>query len=298
MIAPQAGPDMAAGPLPAFSFGEAPLVSGRGPILDAARAGDHYAELYSFWDNGRAGPEAMARAEPRPAAAARARAAGGVHSEVAKHAGRLDEILAAAAASPTAMKVLRSVRGLARGRGAVPVRFKELGNSLGEYDYFKNVLYLSLPYLHGDTANAAATVTHELIHILQHAQDLPAESLEMEMEAHIVTLQVMAELGIRSQPGSFSEAMVRELRKSPEAFVAFMRDQLPGKLYLEDDDFESLRDSLEDDADHYTDSTRLKWINRDLGILNSRSGRMRYRQFCVRVHNLIRRSHQALNRDT
>ncbi|MBI5203047.1 MAG: hypothetical protein HY925_15755 [Elusimicrobia bacterium] len=97
----------------------------------------------------------------------------------------------AARASPTAASILDRVEALAERRGRpVQVRIRDLGNNWGEYDYIEDRLDIHSRFRE-EPALAAPTLAHELLHILQHEEDVPADALELELEAHILTLRIM-----------------------------------------------------------------------------------------------------------
>ena len=104
---------------------------------------------------------------------------------------------------------------------------------------------------------------------------------------------------------------MRELLKGPEAFIAWMRTQLPGKLTLKGADLKELVESLKDDVDAAEDrieeledrlaekdSPRLREslkreqalrasTKRDLAILRSPAGRKRYEKFSRRARAAV-----------
>ena len=223
---------------------------------------------------------------------------------------RLGAITAAAHTSPTGRKVLKAVMALTEKEGKpIQVRFQSLKGNLGEYDYMNRVLYLNRSYADGDPRLGAATLIHELTHILQHAQGVPSEALEMELEAHVITLLVLDELGIKPEDeSSFSAAAVRELRKSPKAFEEWMAGQLPGKLRLSKGLEEAVED-LEYEAEELEDSLsraaasrqakiaeRLTAVQADIRKLKSRAGQAAYAKLAARAKALMARYHRSLAR--
>ncbi|MBI5241885.1 MAG: hypothetical protein HY926_15540 [Elusimicrobia bacterium] len=234
---------------------------------------------------------------------------------------RLGAITAAAQTSPTGRKVLKAVMALTQKEGKpIQVRFQDLKGNLGEYDYIAKVLYLDRKYADGDPRLGAATMIHELVHVLQHGQGVPSEALEMELEAHVLTLIVLDELGIKpEEESSFSAAAVRELRKSPKAFEEWMAGQLPGKVRLDkgfDEAVESLeyeREELQESIENLEQSyarrpsartkgrlakadERLAAVQADLKRLKSPSGRAAYRKLAARAKALMQRHHRSLAR--
>jgi hypothetical protein len=232
---------------------------------------------------------------------------------------RLGSIVAAAQGSPAGGKILKAALALTRQQGKpIQVRFHELKGNLGEYDYLEHVLYLNRSYADGDARLGAATLVHELLHILQHAEGVPSEALEMELEAHVVTLQVLHDLGVpASREGSFSATAERKLRQSPEAFEEWMAGQLPGKLRLNQgaaaavEDLKQERDeimeSIEDLEEAYADQPtaqakgrlakaqqNLAAVQADIKVLKSASGRAAYRKLAARTQALMKSYHRAL----
>ncbi|MDD5627615.1 MAG: hypothetical protein PHU21_01015 [Elusimicrobia bacterium] len=232
---------------------------------------------------------------------------------------RLAGIVAAARESPTGRKILDAALALTKKEGRpIQVRFQELKGNLGEYDYLGRVLYLNRSYAEDEPSLGAATLVHELLHVLQHAEGVPSEALEMELEAHIVSLKVLDELGVPvGRDGSFSLAAARELRKSPQAYEEWMAGQLSGKLRLNQgfasaiDDLEAERDQLEDtvaDLEETYDETgsaqargrlaraqqSLGAVEADIKLLRSSAGRAAYRKLAARVQALMRSYHRTL----
>lgn len=210
----------------------------------------------------------------------------------------------AASASPAGRAVLKRMERLAESRGRpVKVVVRDLKGNWGQYDYVRDVLEIHSRF-RDDPLLAAPTLVHELLHILQHAEGVPAESLEMELEAHLVTVEVMDELGIEAGSDTFSAAARRELARSPEAYVEWLKGQLPGKLLLIGSDFETLEEEMEAEVDELRDKLerkpgarareRLDWALHDLNAVTSKEGRRRYRAFAERVAAGMRRAHARL----
>lgn len=273
-------------------------------------------------------PEAAAPREPGPAlesfwtggfkAAVPAGADGVLSAQKPRQLQALEAVVAKAWEAPTGRRVLRAAKRLADKKGAVPAELRELGKNYGEYDYLEQALYINKELAASDVREAAAALVHELTHVLQHARGVPAESLEMELEAHVVTLQVLAELGVRPGGKSFSAAALRELKKSPAAYIAWMENQLPGKLKLIGADFDELAESLEQEADEVEERIaqlgeklsekpdsalllrrlereqgRAKAVARDLAIVRSPAGRRRCLAFAEHVRKVLSRFHAA-----
>ncbi|MCX5789764.1 MAG: hypothetical protein NTX64_14865 [Elusimicrobia bacterium] len=229
----------------------------------------------------------------------------------------LDDVLAEARRSPAAVRVLRDVEKLFAKRGKpMPVEFRSMGRDLAEFDYLHGVILISHKVRREGLANAAGTLVHELLHVLQHAQGMPAEALEMELEAHVLTLDILRELGVPLEQDPFSKEAHRRLLKSPGDFIDWLQGQLPSKFRLlkssvEDCDsvLEEQGDEIEERLDDLRDrlaadpaSARLKarlaeaeslrdWIQSDRDLLASAEGRQRYRNFSRRVMAVLERYH-------
>lgn len=202
-------------------------------------------------------------------------------------------VVQTALSTPTGRRVLSATQRLTNKEGRrVPVELRPLGKNYGEYDYLKRVLYINKDLARDDIKEAAATLVHELVHVLQHERHIPAESLEMELEAHIVTLQMLAEMGIKPRPGTFSAAALQKIRESPAAYVAWMETQLPSKYKLSGADFGDLAEDLEQEADE-AEGPMAEAVERDLAIVRSPSGRKRCLAFAAHVKKLLARFHAA-----
>lgn len=208
----------------------------------------------------------------------------------ASDAALLEAAMAEAKKSATGRRVLKRAEK-AMGGNPLPLQVRDLGGNLGEYDYMAGVLRLDRAHLTSDPKQAAATLIHELVHVLQHRDGVPAEALEMELEAHIVSMAVSRELGIPL--GGFESAAAKALAKGPKAYADWMAGQLPGKLRLLDSDFKAAVEQLEMEVDDLENASRvsaerLEWARRDLALLKSRKGRAAYRALADRVLRLIK----------
>ncbi|MBI5596369.1 MAG: hypothetical protein HY928_09810 [Elusimicrobia bacterium] len=213
---------------------------------------------------------------------------------------RLAAVVAEARRSKTGRRVLKKAERLLA-KKPLRVEVHDLKGDYGAYDYWEDVLILDRSHL-ADTGMSAATLVHELLHVLQHQMDVPAEALEMELEAHLVTFDVMRELGVPVPKGGFSEAALAALHKGPKAYADWMAGQLPGKTRLAHSSLAEVRSLLEyeveelaDEADSAPESRRKKallrlaWAQRDLALVRSKKGAASYRAFTKRVLALIAR---------
>lgn len=208
----------------------------------------------------------------------------------ASDAALLETAMTEAKKSATGSRVLARAQKAVGGK-PLPLQVRDLGGNLGEYDYMAGVLRLDRAHLTSDPKQAAATLIHELVHVLQHIDGVPAEALEMELEAHIVSMAVSRELGIPLN--GFEAAAAKALAKGPKAYADWMAGQLPGKLRLLDSDFKAAVEQAEMEVDDLENASRisaerLEWARRDLALLKSRKGRAAYRALADRVLKLIK----------
>ncbi|MFA6030473.1 MAG: hypothetical protein WC969_11515 [Elusimicrobiota bacterium] len=117
----------------------------------------------------------------------------------------LAKTLGKAARTRVGRSVLRRAAAVAARRGRpVPVQVEELRSENGSFVYDWEVLQLARSLVRDDAPEAAAIIVHELLHFVQRDIGLPSDALEMELEAHIVTLQVFRQLGAKVPRASFS----------------------------------------------------------------------------------------------
>ncbi|MBI4423151.1 MAG: hypothetical protein HY554_05460 [Elusimicrobia bacterium] len=212
--------------------------------------------------------------------------------------------VAAARRSPTGRRILERIDALARRRGRpVRVAVRPLKGEWGAYDYIRDVLELHAGF-RSEPELAAPTLAHELQHVLQHEAGVPAEALEMELEAHLVSIEVMRELGIAPSPETFDAVALRQLERGVEDYIRWMQGQLPAKLLLIGSGFAALEDQLDTEASELEQrldrgagkilAARLDWTLRDLQLVRSAAGRRRYRGFARRVVARLGRAHRRL----
>lgn len=204
--------------------------------------------------------------------------------------------------SRSARDVLRRVE--ASRRRPIRVFVRPLRGPLAQYDYLEDCIELDSRYRRGDPRQAGATLVHELVHVLQHGAGVPAEALEMELEAHLVTIDVLTQLGLGDRMDEFSVAARRKLAESPSAYVEWMARQMPSKNRLLGKGFDDVEEDLQDEVDSLDRRARrskdpliaqkLQWAQSDLALIESEEGRISYQAFARRVWSLIRRRHKAL----
>jgi hypothetical protein len=183
----------------------------------------------------------------------------------------------------------------ALGDGTLPLEVKDLGKNHGEYNYLKGRLSLSSKmFLPGREAELAGTLAHELLHVAQHAQGLPSNALELEIEAHLLDLELLAELGVKPPKDTFARQAYDALRQGPKQFAALIAMAVPGSPYLGDSSFAEIADQLDAELDSMEDrrgpkaALLVKVIEADLKRINSARGRRTYQAFSDRVLALLK----------
>ena len=228
---------------------------------------------------------------------------------------RLKEVIALARRTPTGREVVRKIKKLSSQAGNFPVVFSSLGRNLGQYNYAYQTLELDRKFLHEDIRLSVSTLIHEMTHILQHSQNVPAESLEMELEAYLVHIKTLRELKMPVKDWEpFSQQAFKLIKSDPQKYIDWMAEQHPGKFLLKNGNAEELAEFQEQELERQDklinnlnqkieespQNTALRkkkkrakiilsWIERDIALLRSRKGVARYRQFSKRVHSLLRR---------
>lgn len=189
----------------------------------------------------------------------------------------------------------------AEGR-TLPVLVLDLGRNHGEYDYLeKNMRLHSALFKKGREAELAGTIVHELTHVAQHAQGVPAHALEMEIEAHLQDLEMLAELGVEPAKGTFARQALERLAQGPARFIELIQAAVPGSLFLGESSLDELEEQMEEDlASHRGRAKRSKAaaaladvLERDLASLRTPEGAASYCAFSKRVLALLRRRSAA-----
>lgn len=195
-------------------------------------------------------------------------------------------------------------KALAAAGRTLPVQVKDLGRNWGEYDYLNDRLRLHARLFEkGHEAELAGTLAHELTHVAQHAAGLPSNALELEIEAHLLDLELMEELGLQPRPHTFAAQISDALKKSPKAFLEVLQMAVPGSPFLGESTPAAIIEQLEEDLES---AEMIKGprgeklaavIFQDLKTLRSKKGRAAYRAFSERVlAELARRSAAAAAR--
>ena len=259
--------------------------------------------LNSFWDGLRipaqdgAAPAVETGHTPEAAglsAAREASAAPWLALKDKKHAAALDAAVRLARGTKVGRRALEAAEK-AIGDGSLPLEVKDLGRNYGEYDYLKGRLSLDRKmFLPGREAELAGTLAHELLHVAQHAQGLPSNALELEIEAHLLDLELLAELGVKPPNDTFARQTYDALRQGPKQFAALIAMAVPGSPYLGDMTIEEIVDQLKSELEDAQDRSGpkaallAKMIKADLKLLRSPSGRLAYQKFSSRVMDLLK----------
>jgi len=184
----------------------------------------------------------------------------------------------------------------ALGDRTIPVEVKDLGRNYGEWDYLNGRLRLDRKLFEpGREVDLAGTLAHELKHVAQHALGLPSNALELEIEAHLLNIDMMEELGLKAPPHTFSAQLVEALKKGPDAFIELLEAAVPGSPYLGAQSLAEIRDQLEQDLDDLSlrkgpraEKLSLQ-VEMDLRLLRSKKGRETYEAFSKRVQAELKR---------
>jgi hypothetical protein len=297
-------------PLPTARFPpHAAAVAGATPSLPDSPEPLHSARsLNSFWD-GLSVPsfdleEPLSIAVPLAGLSVEplgepGRLAPWLETDDAKIAAALDRAVAIARSTRAGRRALDAAEKTLFSEGrTLPILVLDLGRNYGEYDYLaKNMRLHSALFKKGREAELAGTIVHELTHVVQHGQGVPSNALEMEIEAHLQDLDMLAELGVKPPKGTFARQALELLAKGPDKFIQLIQAAVPGSLFLGDSSLEDVLDQLEDDlAEQHRRAKRSKTaaalipvIERDLARLRTPEGASSYRAFSKRVLALLKR---------
>ena len=211
----------------------------------------------------------------------------------------LDRAVTLARATRAGRRALdRAEKTLAAEGRTLPILVLDLGRNYGEYDYLsKNMRLHKALFQRGREAELAGTIVHELTHVAQHGQGVPSNALEMEIEAHLQDLDMMAELGLKPPKGTFARQALELLAQGPEKFIELIQAAVPGSIFLGGSSLEDAIDQLEDDlAEQVKRAKRSKTaaalipvIERDIARLRSAEGAASYAAFSKRVLALLKR---------
>jgi hypothetical protein len=219
-----------------------------------------------------------------------------------KHAAALEAAVKLARGTKAGRRAFAGAERVLDAAGAtLPVDVLDLGRNYGEYDYLEGRLRLDRKlFAPGREAELAGTLAHELVHVAQHAQGLISNALELEIEAHLLDLELMDELGLEPPANTFARQAREALKKSPKAFIELMQAAVPGSPFLGESDFEDIAEQLEQDLDGLSRKKSARAaklaasVANDLDLIRSKKGRAAYKEFSQRVlAELARRSAAA-----
>lgn len=222
----------------------------------------------------------------------------------ARYARALDAALALARTTDAGRRALDAAEKALAGRDPLPVDVRDLGRNWGEFDYLEGRLRLHKRLFEkGREAELAGTLAHELLHVAQHAAGLPSNALELEIEAHLLDMKLMEELGLEPPPHTFAMQAHEALKKGPADFIELIQAAVPGSPYLGESTPEEIIEELERElkAQRRKKSARAAAlaavIEQDLETLRSEKGLANYRAFSKRVRaELTRRAKAAAAR--
>jgi hypothetical protein len=141
--------------------------------------------------------------------------------------------------SRTGRRVLGDIEALARRRGRpVIVDVARISNN-AEVRYDSGLLVMDRNHRRKDPALAAPIMAHELQHVLQKAQGLPVDALELEIESYTVEARVWDELGIAPPPRSFARMAKSRLQRDPDAFFVWLAGEYEKNRLLHGSTMES-----------------------------------------------------------
>jgi hypothetical protein len=214
-----------------------------------------------------------------------------------KHAAAFEEALALARTTRAGRHAIAEAeRILAEREETLPINIRDLGKDWGGYDYFHGRMQLSRELFKSRRrAELAEVVSHELLHFVQHAQGLPSNALELEIEAHLQSLEIASELGTIPGPNTFSRQSAAALRRGPAAFIALIQSAVPNSVFLTGSSLEDVIDELEDELGREIGRAgrralaTVRVLERDIATLNTAAGRAAYARFSRRVMRRLRR---------
>ncbi len=281
--APLAAPAAAAGPLRRASDSLAAALS-----ADATRAKARFPalSLNAFWD----GLAIPSQSDAPPIAAPWLALKGRKHAAALGAAANLARSTRAGRRAFDAAK-----KALDAAAVALPVDVLDLGRNYGEFDYLERRLRLDRKlFASGRKTELAGTLAHELLHVAQHARGLPSSALELEIEAHLQDLELLAELGVKPPENTFARQTYDALRQGPEEFIALIAMAVPGGPFRGVSSFAEILSQLEQDleaalARRGARAAKLaQAIAADLDRLRTPIGRRTYENFSRRVLALLK----------
>lgn len=183
----------------------------------------------ALFDGTAAAPQAET---PAPPVAAPAPLGSGLRMARVEHEEWLAAVVGLLSGTRTGRRVLRDIDALAARRGThILLDVKAIGNN-GEFRYDSDLLVMDSGHLKRDPLQSAPILAHELQHVLQRAMELPADSLELEIESYTVESRVWSELGIEPEKGSFARMARQRLLKDAPGFVKWLGEQYKNNIAL------------------------------------------------------------------
>ncbi|MDE2141823.1 MAG: hypothetical protein KGJ84_05370 [Elusimicrobia bacterium] len=215
--------------LPAAAEGLEPAKNVPVQPAEAPAAENDAAKSGAQFDGGQAAGPAPVET---PAAAAKAPMGSGLRMARVEHEEWLNSVVGLLKTSRTGRRVLRDIDAMAAQRG-VPVMMDvaAIGNN-GEFRYDSDLLVMDAGHLKRDPYQSAPILAHELQHVLQRAQNIPADALELEIESYTVESRVWNELGVEPAAGSFARDARARLAKDPEKFFTWLGQQYKNNIVL------------------------------------------------------------------
>lgn len=217
----------------------------------------------------------------------------------AKVASALDRAVAIARGTRAGRRALDAAKRTLEALGrTLPVLVLDLGRNHGEYDYLeKNMRLHSKLFQKGREIELAGTMVHELTHVAQHGRGVPSNALEMEIEAHLRDLEMLAEFGVKPPQGTFARQALDALARDPNKFIELISAAVPGSVFLGESSLAEIEEQLEEDLAtqrklvkrSQTAAGLITVIERDLASLRTAAGASSYRAFSKRVLALLRR---------
>lgn len=153
-------------------------------------------------------------------------------SPEAEHSAWIASVVKEARRTKTGRAVLGRVERLARTQGhPVMILVSRIGNS-GEFVFDHEVVTMDAGHQAQPPEAAAPVLIHELLHVLQLAQGLPADAFEMELEAYLAQFQVTEQLGLKPPKGSFHASAWRRFKNDLDRFVSWLKKEYDGNLAI------------------------------------------------------------------
>lgn len=106
-----------------------------------------------------------------------------------------------------------------------------IGNN-GEFRYDSDLLVMDAGHLKRDPYQSAPILAHELQHVLQRADNIPADALELEIESYTVESRVWSELGVEPDAGTFARSARARITKDMDKFVIWLGREYKNNIPL------------------------------------------------------------------